>query len=219
MKYIHKITEIITANGFARSEATVALFLQRAEDAKRNYGSIIACDATYYGFRDTPFIGYEEDELKCFLEPIYTEEGNKKFVDELSFIELSACGDQVPNLLPMIFNTTPFSWKCFWIVNTVFLIVFQRRETIECNAITDVVGKYSKNPILVGSVISNIGNTDASAPYISLLKTILALSNEVIAPNIHFSEPNNRIKGFKNHNLQVSQQTSLKKYLSDCKAF
>lgn len=208
MKYIHKITQIITANGFTRSEATVALFLQRAEDAKRNYGSIIACDTTYYGFRDTPFIGYDEDIVKCFLELIYTEEDNKKLVDELSFIELSACGDQVPNLLPIIFNTTPFYQKCFWIVNIIFLIVFQRRDAIECNAITDVVCKYSKNPILVGSVISNIGNTEASVPYISLLKTILALSNEVISPNIHFSEPNNRIKGFKNRSLQVSQQNS-----------
>jgi amino acid adenylation domain-containing protein len=45
----------------------------------------------------------------------------------------------------------------------------------------------------VGSVKTNIGHLDAAAGVAGLIKTVLALENQLLPPSLHFAEPNPRI--------------------------
>ncbi len=68
----------------------------------------------------------------------------------------------------------------------------------------ETIGKYTtKKPLLVGSVKSNVGHTESSAAFISLVKALFALDFGFIAPNINFSSPNDEFMAFKENHLQV----------------
>ena len=70
----------------------------------------------------------------------------------------------------------------------------QLGDPIEVRAIAGVMGKRSKDqPVLLGSVKTNVGHAEAAAGMASLLKVILALQNGTIPPQLHFNEPNPHI--------------------------
>lgn len=68
-------------------------------------------------------------------------------------------------------------------------------DPIEAGALAEVLGKNrtNRNPLLIGSVKSNIGHMEAAAGMGSLIKSLLAIKNRVIPQNLHFSQPNSRI--------------------------
>ena len=51
----------------------------------------------------------------------------------------------------------------------------------------------SRNPLLVGSVKTNFGHSEAAAGVAGMMKTILALKHGVIPKHLHFKEPNPEI--------------------------
>lgn len=63
---------IWTADGYNRSEAIVVLFLQRAEDAKRCYATLLHAKTTIYGDRFS-FDRMYSESLKNFLHEVYSE--------------------------------------------------------------------------------------------------------------------------------------------------
>ena len=68
-------------------------------------------------------------------------------------------------------------------------------DPIEAEAIASVFTKRrtANDPILVGSVKSNIGHLEAASGLAAMVKTIFALEEGVIAPNINFDKPNKDI--------------------------
>lgn len=68
-------------------------------------------------------------------------------------------------------------------------------DPIEVNALLAVYGKESRddNPLVIGSVKSNIGHTEAAAGLAGLIKVLLAFQNEMIPGNLHFKELNHNI--------------------------
>ena len=68
-------------------------------------------------------------------------------------------------------------------------------DPIEAEAIASVftTRRTPDNPILVGSVKSNIGHLEAASGLAAIVKTIYALEEGVIAPNINFEKPNKDI--------------------------
>ncbi len=74
---------------------------------------------------------------------------------------------------------------------------------MESNAVADIFCQKRSDPLLVGSVKSNVGHTEAAAPYMSILKGILALETGIIAPNINFNKPNEEIQALKEGMLKV----------------
>ncbi|PEE48966.1 hypothetical protein COM71_02745 [Priestia megaterium] len=68
-------------------------------------------------------------------------------------------------------------------------------DPIEFQALTEVFGKDRKaeNPLIIGSVKSNIGHLEAAAGMASLIKSILCLQNKTIPPNLHLDTVNPRI--------------------------
>lgn len=76
----------------------MVFFLQRAEDAKRNYGTIRLSDSNYDGNPEnnpSSILNFKEQVLKTFLQTIYAKNNFTNEVSSLSFIELSAAGIKV----------------------------------------------------------------------------------------------------------------------------
>jgi malonyl CoA-acyl carrier protein transacylase len=64
-------------------------------------------------------------------------------------------------------------------------------DPIEMGALGQVFGKDRSpdNPLLVGSVKTNIGHSEATAGITSLIKVVLSLQHETIPPHLHFQQP------------------------------
>ncbi|NEO77838.1 type I polyketide synthase [Moorena sp. SIO4G3] len=65
-------------------------------------------------------------------------------------------------------------------------------DPIEIEALAEVYGKNrpADQPLIVGSVKSNIGHLEAAAGVSSLMKVILALQHQEIPAHLHFKQPN-----------------------------
>ena len=68
-------------------------------------------------------------------------------------------------------------------------------DPIEFQALTEVFGKEQQReqPLILGSVKSNIGHLEASAGIASLIKAVLCLQYKQIPPNLHLHKINPRI--------------------------
>ncbi len=66
-------------------------------------------------------------------------------------------------------------------------------DPIEIRALDAVFGKERINPLMVGSVKTNIGHLEGASGVASLMKVILALQHGEIPANLHFKQPNPHI--------------------------
>ena len=68
-------------------------------------------------------------------------------------------------------------------------------DPIEMNAIGNIYAKNRNvsNPLFVGSVKANIGHLESAAGIASIIKTVLAINNHKIPPQLHFHKPNPEI--------------------------
>lgn len=73
----------------------------------------------------------------------------------------------------------------------------------EITAITNIFCKDRKKPLLVGSVRSNFGHTEAASGLCSVVKVLLAFENGVIPANLHYKEPNPNIESLVDGRIQV----------------
>lgn len=63
--------------------------------------------------------------------------------------------------------------------------------------------KNRKTPLKVGSVKSNIGHTESSSLFVSIIKAIIAFECGYIPPNINYTEPNENVSALKTGKIQV----------------
>ena len=68
-------------------------------------------------------------------------------------------------------------------------------DPIELEAVADVYcqGRPADNPLLIGSVKTNIGHLESAAGIAGLIKAALALKHRVIPKQLHFNDPNPRV--------------------------
>ncbi|XP_047000141.1 fatty acid synthase-like [Schistocerca americana] len=161
-------------NGYGRSEASVALFLQRKRDAKRIYCSVLGSGVTCMGDRQC-FFPATQLQFTHLLKEFY-----EKFPvnpSEISYLEAdgsAALGND--------------------------------RE--ELNAVDEVLLKDRKNPLLLGSVKSNIGHTEASSSLCSIVKLVIAMKTKCIPPNLHYNKPISGVPALTNGKLQVVTEST-----------
>jgi acyl transferase domain-containing protein len=55
-------------------------------------------------------------------------------------------------------------------------------------------GRSPHNPLLIGSVKTNLGHCEASSGLAALIKVVMALENQQIPPSINFVEPNSKLR-------------------------
>ena len=72
----------------------------------------------------------------------------------------------------------------------------QLADAIEVHAVGSVYGKgrEADNPLLMGTVKSNIGHLEAAAGVAGVIKTVLAMKRGVIPQHLHFTNPNPQIE-------------------------
>lgn len=68
-------------------------------------------------------------------------------------------------------------------------------DPIECAAIAATIsaGRTKENPLLVGSIKTNIGHMEGSSGIAGLIKAVFSLERALIPPNLWFEHPNPRI--------------------------
>jgi len=66
-------------------------------------------------------------------------------------------------------------------------------DPIEVGALGAVFGQRSVEPLIIGSVKTNIGHLEAAAGIASLIKVVLALQQQEIPPHLHLQQPNPHI--------------------------
>src|SRR6202012_2242536 len=68
-------------------------------------------------------------------------------------------------------------------------------DPIEVRALADAftASRSPTNPLLIGSVKTNIGHLEAGAGVAGLIKTAMVLKHSYIPANLHFTRPSSRI--------------------------
>lgn len=66
-------------------------------------------------------------------------------------------------------------------------------DPIEVEALRAAYGKLPENNVGIGTVKSNIGHLDVAAGVAGLIKTSLALQNQILPPTLHYQKPNPKL--------------------------
>lgn len=93
--YLGTKKKLFSANGFVRSESTVAIFLQRAQDAKRQYAKLVFCDNFFEGLTGHCLLGYDDEYIKNSLREIYERNKSAALAQDIAFMELTGCAIKV----------------------------------------------------------------------------------------------------------------------------
>lgn len=73
----------------------------------------------------------------------------------------------------------------------------------ECRALDRIFCTNRKEPMLIGSVKSNIGHTEASSGICSITKVVLSFEQGAIPPNLHFEIPRQEIAALVEGRMKV----------------
>jgi fatty acid synthase, animal type len=79
-------------------------------------------------------------------------------------------------------------------------------DSVEVSAIDSVLCKNRKEPLVIGSVKSNMGHAEAAAGFSSLAKVILMLESGKIFPNINLNSVRSDIAAFKENRIKVATE-------------
>jgi amino acid adenylation domain-containing protein len=87
-------------------------------------------------------------------------------------------------------------------------------DPIEINSLNNVFGsEHSReNPLIVGSVKSNLGHLESAASIAGLIKLVLSLQHNKIPPHLHFKQPNPHIDW---DNFPIVVPTSLQPWVTE----
>jgi len=66
-------------------------------------------------------------------------------------------------------------------------------DPIEVIALASVLGEGRTQPVMLGSVKTNVGHLESASGVTGLIKVVLALQHEEIPPHLHFKQPNPHI--------------------------
>lgn len=73
----------------------------------------------------------------------------------------------------------------------------------ELNSIAQALCASRQDPLLIGSIKSNMGHPEPASGLAALAKVLLCLEHGLWAPNLHFHSPNPKIPGLQDGRLQV----------------
>ncbi|XP_015174820.1 PREDICTED: fatty acid synthase-like [Polistes dominula] len=147
------------ASGFSRSESIGVLFLQKAKNARRIYAEISAINVEYGGSIDDHTMILNSAQFQAQIMKKTLKDCNLRPSD-ITYIEADG-------------------------------IAVKKIDREELKAIDLVYGqdRSPSNPLLIGSVKSNIGHTSSGNTINSIIKVILAMEKDIIPPNLHYDEP------------------------------
>ncbi|MGP3948743.1 beta-ketoacyl synthase N-terminal-like domain-containing protein [Streptomyces sp. 7N604] len=155
-----------SAAGMVRGEGCAVVVLKRLADAERDRDRILAVirsTAVNSDGRSNGLLAPSPDAQRALLTQAYARTGPVP-PEAVDYLEAHGTG-------------TPLG------------------DPIEAGALGAVLGanRDPDQPLLIGSVKSNVGHLEAAAGITGLVKTVLALAHDEIPPSLHFTAPNPRI--------------------------
>ncbi|OJJ26260.1 short-chain dehydrogenase [Roseofilum reptotaenium AO1-A] len=151
-----------SANGYGQGEGCGVLVLKRLSDAVSDGDLISAVIRGSAVNHDGPSSGMTVPNRMAQKKVIQQALSNAKLEpDQISYLEAHGTGTSLG-------------------------------DPIEIEALAEVYGKKRPvdDPLIVGSVKTNLGHLEAAAGVSSLMKVILALKHQEIPPHLHLKEPN-----------------------------
>ncbi|XP_014204160.1 fatty acid synthase-like [Copidosoma floridanum] len=161
------------ANGYVRSESIAVIFLQKAKDAKRVYATVVHGKINCDGFKEQGVTFPSSHMQGVLLKEFYLECGIPPSL--VSYIEAHGTGTRVG-------------------------------DPEEVNAIDSVFAgdaRDSTDPLLIGSVKSNLGHSEPASGLVSIAKVLLAMESGVIPPNINFNRAKEEIGSISEGRIKV----------------
>ncbi|XP_075990948.1 fatty acid synthase-like [Anticarsia gemmatalis] len=163
------------AEGCAKSEAINVLFLQKAKDARRIYADVLHAK--------TEFVGVVEGETG----PQYGF--YRKLNDSLSFMKT-------------FYDEARISPDAVEYVEA-FGSASHRADKDELQAIEEIFCKNREEPLLVGSVMSNIGYGEAASTISAITKVLLGYHHGLIAGNLNCDNPRKDIPALAEGRMRI----------------
>ncbi|GBN00571.1 Fatty acid synthase [Araneus ventricosus] len=157
-------------NGYARSEAIVALLLQKSYVSRRKYASIVHIKTNTDGFKEQDIAFPSAAMQKRLIKEVYDE--CKLNPSKVSYVEAHGTGTTVG-------------------------------DPVEMSAISEVFCPGRENPVLVGSVKSNMGHSEPASALCGLAKLVITMEKSLIPPNLHFYKPNPNIKALVDDQVRI----------------
>ena len=166
------------ADGFARAEAVVGIFIQKEKDARRRYATIVNIRSNSDGFKHEGLMCPDGHLQELLLKEAYEQAG----VDPGTISYIEAHGTGTPTGDPQ-----------------------------EIEAIHRVLCKSvaREQPLLLGSVKSNMGHAESAAGLCGVAKTIIAIQQGSIPPNLHFKKPKTEQEHLFDGSIQVISSEQL----------
>jgi len=162
----------ISGNGYVRSEAAVAIYIQKSTFANRSYATILHAKTNTDGNKEQGITFPAGAIQQVLLEEVYSEAGVNPA--DVTYVEAHGTGTKVG-------------------------------DPQELNAIANVFckGREPSNPLLIGSVKSNMGHSEPASGLCSIAKIVHALQEGVIPANLHFNTPNPDIPALSDGRFKV----------------
>lgn len=164
-----------TANGYARAEAVVAIFLQKRSDSRRIYATILNSKTNADGWKPEGVTFPGIDGQAKLLKATYSEIGLDPL--EISYIEAHCTGTAAGD--PVELNAI--------------------HRVICCDGQDS---NQRTSPLLVGCIKSNIGHSEGASGLCALIKSLLILQTKLIPPNLHLESPNLAINGLSDGSMK-----------------
>ncbi|KAH6662359.1 hypothetical protein B0J14DRAFT_288058 [Halenospora varia] len=170
----------VKADGYIKAEAVNAVMLKRLSDAIRDgdpIRGIIRGSATNSDGRTAGIASPSSEAQAAAIRAAYRRAGIPD-LNATAYVECHGTGTQAG-------------------------------DPIEVNGVASVFsqGRSAKNPLIIGSVKSNIGHSEPAAGISGLIKSILSIEKGLIPRNPTFQTPNPKID-FENLNLRVLRNTT-----------
>ncbi|CAH0714771.1 unnamed protein product, partial [Brenthis ino] len=163
------------ADGCAKSEAINVVFLQKAKDALRIYAEIV--------------------KVKCEFTDLCLDETGPIYGFYRS-------PEKMSNFIKRFYDEVNVSPKAVEYVEAVGSAISEADKS-ELEAISEIFCKDRINPLLVGSVMSNIGYTAAASGLSALTKVILGYETGKIAANLHCDSPRQDVPALREGKIRL----------------
>jgi acyl transferase domain-containing protein len=156
------------ADGMVRSEGCAVLVLRRLADAERAGDRMLAVirgTAVNSDGRSNGLLAPNAEAQRALLADVYTAAGGRPVAPhELDYVEAHGTGTALG-------------------------------DPVEAGALGAVLGfgRSPDQPLLIGSVKTNLGHLEAAAGITGLVKTVLALHHGTVPKQLHFAEPSPHI--------------------------
>ncbi|XP_063540957.1 fatty acid synthase-like isoform X1 [Cydia strobilella] len=163
------------ADGCARSEAVNVLFLQKAKDALRIYADVVHVKNKFLEIVETD----TGPKYGFYRDPVSMSGFLKEFYEEAKIL---------PNEVEYIEG---------------FGSGDAEADKVELEAFDEVFCRNRSEPLVVGSVMSNLGYCEAASGITAITKVLLGYHKGEIAGNLHCTTPRNDVEAIQKGRMRI----------------